>query len=418
MFSDVPEFPSMTPKVFIGSSTTDALLQVRTEFGPDAIVLSTRETNAGIEVVAVSHLDAHEALAEIRPDVQTKEKRPKNSTKPTNSATVESPITDSVSGGELRQLFQEIRGLVKDRLSQDAWTSIQNSSEQASEALRILLQCGFSAELCGELVDEIRSHVRHSTEPVIDQLRTLLERRIRIVDPMDTFDAGGVFALVGPTGVGKTTLTAKIAARCVLRFGRENVSILSTDNFRIGAFEQIKTYGKIIGVPVFAVKDGDDLSSRISANSKKAITLIDTAGVSQRDVQMLEQLTLLSGSERSPKLIAAVSATTNLLTVEEVFRLHNLALSRTGDNQLHSVIITKTDEAGQIGPVIDAVIRHQLPVIFIGTGQQVPDDLSAPDAPYLAYRSLTPQPSGTVGEVPSAHVPALLRDQLSSWSSR
>ena len=87
----------MTPKVFIGSSTTDALLQVRTEFGPDAIVLSTRETNAGIEVVAVSHLDAHEALAEIRPDVQTKEKRPKNSTKPTNSAIVESPITDTVS---------------------------------------------------------------------------------------------------------------------------------------------------------------------------------------------------------------------------------------------------------------------------------------------------------------------------------
>ncbi|MBM4231408.1 MAG: flagellar biosynthesis protein FlhF [Gammaproteobacteria bacterium] len=408
----------MTPKVFIGSSTTDALLQVRTEFGPDAIVLSTRETNAGIEVVAVSQLDAHEALADMRHDVQTKDKQSTNSTKPANSAKVDRQSAAGVSGGELRELFQEIRGLVKDRLSQDAWTSIQNSSEQASEALRILLQCGFSAELCGELVDEIRSYVRHVNEPVIDQLRTLLERRIQIVDPMKTFDGGGVFALVGPTGVGKTTLTAKIAARCVLRFGRENVSILSTDNFRIGAFEQIKTYGKIIGVPVFAVKDADDLSSRVSAYSRKAITLIDTAGVSQRDVQMLEQLTLLSGSERSPKLIAVVSATTNLLTVEEVFRLHNLALSRTGDTQLHSVIITKTDEAGQIGPVIDAVIRHRLSVMFIGTGQQVPDDLSSPDAPYLAYRSLTPQPSGAVGEVPASHVPALLRDQLSAWSSR
>jgi len=407
----------MTPKVFIGSSTTDALLQVRTEFGPDAIVLSTRETNAGIEVVAVSHLVAQAARAEIPHDVRTKDKQPTTSTKHANSAKVERQSAESVSGGELRELFQEIRGLVKDRLSQDAWTSIQNSSQHASEALRILLECGFSAELCGELVDEIRSHVRHANEPIIDQLRTLLERRIRIVDPMKTFDEGGVFALVGPTGVGKTTLTAKIAARCVLRFGRENVSILSTDNFRIGAFEQIKTYGKIIGLPVFAVKDADDLSSRISANSRKTITLIDTAGVSQRDVQMLEQLTLVSGSEHSPKLIAVVSATTNLLTVEEVFRLHNLALIRTGDTQLHSVIITKTDEAGQIGPVIDAVIRHQLSVMFIGTGQQVPDDLSSPDAPYLAYRSLTPQPSGAVGEVLSSHVPTLMRDQLSAWSS-
>ena len=408
----------MSPKVFIGSSTIDALLQIRTELGPDAIVLSTREVSAGVEVVAASRSEASQLFDEIGTQSRSKGQVQRKTSGADRASVQEASSTHGIDASQLSELFRDVQRLVSGRLSSEAWDSIQDSSKDASEALRILLQCGFSSELCGELVDEIRSHVDSVTGPITDHLQKLLENRIATVDPLLTLDSGGIFALVGPTGVGKTTLIAKIAARCALRFGRENVSILTTDNFRIGAYEQLRTYGKIIGVPVTAVKDGGDLSALLADRSEKKVTLIDTAGVSQRDVQMLEQLSMLGGATQHTKFIAVVSATTNLLTVDEVFRLHQLALERTGATGLHSVVITKTDEAGQIGAVIDSIIRHKLPVFFIGTGQHVPDDLSFPNSAYLAYRALTPQPSGKVGEVLEPHVPVLLRDQLSAWARR
>jgi flagellar biosynthesis protein FlhF len=202
----------------------------------------------------------------------------------------------------------------------------------------------------------------------------------------------------------------------VLRYGRDQVAILSTDNYRIGAQEQIKTYAKIIGIPVYSIKDKEDLQVHLKEIGKKKLIFIDTAGVSQRDIQMLEQLQLLTDGITPIKMIAVVSATTNLMTLEEVFRLHGLTVKQKTGAPLFSVIITKTDEAAQIGSVVDAVIRHKLPVMFIANGQHVPEDLTLADIPYLAFRALSPQPSSLMNEVPSDNVPTLLRDQLSAWA--
>lgn len=394
----------MTPKVFIGCSTTDALLQVRTDIGPEAVVLSTRQVGNGIEIVAISPKD-------LSPEPShAPESRIKSTMEPP------SPVQTEPDQVEMMQFLREVRGLVKDKLSRNAWDALEAESAGVSEALRLLLHSGFSAELCGELVDELRTRHLSSPIPVAEQVRPLLEERMSIVDPFDQFDRGGVFAFLGPTGVGKTTVTAKIVARCVLRYGRDQVAILSTDNYRIGAQEQIKTYAKIIGIPLYSIKDSEDLQVRLREIGKKKLIFIDTAGVSQRDIQMLDQLQLLTDGIAPIKMIAVVSATTNLMTLEEVFRLHSLTVKQKSGSPLFAVIITKTDEAAQIGSVVDAVIRHKLPVMFIANGQHVPEDLTLADVPYLAFRALSPQPSSLGSESASDNVPTLLRDQLSAWA--
>jgi flagellar biosynthesis protein FlhF len=399
----------MTPKVFIGCSTTDALLQVRTDIGPEAVVLSTRQVENGIEIVAISPKDLSPA-----PSHTTENRSQPRAVKSTMERP--SPVQTEPDKVEMMQFLREVRGLVKDKLSRNAWDALEAESAGVSEALRLLLHSGFSAELCGELVDELRARHLNSPIPVAEQVRPLLEERMSIVDPFDQFDSGGVFAFLGPTGVGKTTVTAKIVARCVLRYGRDEVAILSTDNYRIGAQEQIKTYAKIIGIPLYSIKDSEDLQIRLKEIGKKKLIFIDTAGVSQRDIQMLDQLQLLTEGIAPIKMIAVVSATTNLMTLEEVFRLHSLTVKQKSGSPLFAVIITKTDEAAQIGSVVDAVIRHKLPVMFIANGQHVPEDLTLADVPYLAFRALSPQPSSIGSEAASNNVPTLLRDQLSAWA--
>jgi flagellar biosynthesis protein FlhF len=400
----------MTPKVFIGCSTTDALLQVRTDIGPDAVVLSTRQVENGIEIVAISPKGLS---AETKRPVEQQPQAPA-----AKKPAIDPPPAAQVNPdqAEMMQFLREVRGLVKDKLSRNAWDALEEESASVSEALRLLLHSGFSAALCGELVDQLRTRHLNSPVPIAEQVRPLLEERMSIVDPFAEFDGGGVYAFLGPTGVGKTTVTAKIVARCVLRYGRDQVAILSTDNYRIGAQEQIKTYAKIIGIPVYSIKDKEDLQVHLKEIGKKKLIFIDTAGVSQRDIQMLEQLQLLTDGITPIKMIAVVSATTNLMTLEEVFRLHGLTVKQKTGAPLFSVIITKTDEAAQIGSVVDAVIRHKLPVMFIANGQHVPEDLTLADIPYLAFRALSPQPSSLMNEVPSDNVPTLLRDQLSAWA--
>lgn len=399
----------MTPKIFVGCSTTDALLQVRTDIGPDAVVLSTRQVDSGIEIVAISPKNIT-----AQPKRPTEPRATSPNTRPTLEQSTSGP--DNPDQVEMMQFLREVRGLVKDKLSRNAWEALEEESINVSEALRLLLHSGFSAELCGELVDELRTRHLNSSVPIAELVRPLLEERMAVVDPFSEFDGGGIYALLGPTGVGKTTVTAKIVARCVLRYGRDQVAILSTDNYRIGAQEQIKTYAKIIGIPVYSIRDSDDLQARLDEMRDKKLIFVDTAGVSQRDLQMLDQLQLLAEGKTPIKMIAVVSATTNLMTLEEVFRLHSLTVRQKTGSPLFSVIITKTDEAAQIGPVVDAIIRHKLPVIFIANGQHVPEDLTLADIPYLAFRALSPQPSLPMNEVSPESVPTLLRDQLSAWA--
>jgi flagellar biosynthesis protein FlhF len=438
----------MAPHKIIAATTTEALKLVREQVGGDALVLSTRDTPQGVEIVAISP----EALAKMsqRTEVKvaTAVSQPENAeptvktlTAPANSPTTSlastqtpaafkstaagystgykaptasTPAPEDKRVDKLLEEFSEVKQLLQTHLSARAWDDMQAQSTEKAEALRILLNAGFSPQLCGEIADQL-SEQGLSEVPLLDRMQALLESKIQTLDPLSVFDPGGVFAFIGPTGVGKTTAIAKIAARCVLRYGRDQLALLTTDTFRIGAQEQLKVYAKIIGVPVVSLRDSEDLASKLSSMKDRRVILLDTAGVSQRDTQMLEQSQLLLEGAPALKRILVMSSTTDLRTQEDVILMYQMAEKNEKSRAVTAAIITKTDEAAQIGPVLDCLIRHQLPLMFLANGQRVPEDLSQANTAYLSHRALRPRMLSSRLQIPDDQIPVHLADQLNDW---
>jgi len=189
-----------------------------------------------------------------------------------------------------------------------------------------------------------------------------------------------VFALVGPTGVGKTTSTAKLAARCVMRHGPEKLALITTDAYRIGAHEQLRIYGKILGVMVHSVKEEADLRIALKELKNKHTVLIDTVGVSQRDRMVTEQVAMLTGAGADVKRLLCLNATATQETLNEVVRAYQ-------GSGLAGCIMTKLDEAASIGSVLDVVVRQKLKLLYVSNGQRVPEDLHLADRGYLIDRA-------------------------------
>jgi len=321
--------------------------------------------------------------------------------------------TSSPKVEKLLSEISEVKQLLQSHVAGSFWGNIQQGNSQITEVVKHLLNSGFSPKLCAEISQNLPENL--SLAHLIKNAREQVKCMIKTSHAFDTFDRGGVFAFIGPTGVGKTTTVAKIAARCVLRYGRNQVALLTTDTYRIGAQEQLKTFAKILGLSVTAVRDSDDLAAKIKDFSNRKIILLDTAGVSQRDTLMVEQASLLEHGSSKARRILVMSSTTDLRTQEEVINLHDQAMQDTHGEKLDSVIITKIDEAAHLAPVIDSVIRHDLSVLFVSNGQRVPEDLSQPDVNYLSHRAMAIRAFSETFSITDEQVPALLSDHLGNW---
>jgi flagellar biosynthesis protein FlhF len=412
----------MTPQKFVAPNVTEALKQVTQALGGDAIVLTTRDTTGGVEIIAISPTDLAK-LSESRSEassVANAAKTPVSAPAPVKPAPSMPPSirpTQAVSALEMDHLlneFSQVKQLLQAHLSDKVWGEMQTHSPQQAEALRVVLNAGFSPQLSAELVKALPSVLGHGSE-LREQLQLEIERRVQVVDPLSVFDPGGVFAFIGPTGVGKTTAIAKIAARCVLRYGRDQLALLTTDTFRIGAQEQLNVYAKIIGVPVASLRDSQDLAAKLKSLGQRRVVLLDTAGVNQRDIRMLEQSQLLQEGAPELKRILVMSSTTDLRTQEDVILMHQQAAQSRQGAGILAAIITKTDEAAQLGPVLDCLMRHRLPLMFLANGQRVPEDLSQANVQYLSHRAIHPRALGNALTYPDDQFPALLADQLSQW---
>ncbi len=377
----------MKIKRFFAKDMRQAIHKVREALGPDAVILSNKSVEGGVELVAAIDYDESSVM------VAASSSRPKASTAspgavadvakksvtnkvlpPVSQDTMDQPqeppkpriewSQDPILV-EMRQEMQALRRMMENELSELTWNNMGEHKPNTQELLRRLMNIGLSPDICREAVSQL------DTVDNIDQAWRRLLYNLANALPVageDMLEQGGAIAIVGPTGVGKTTTVAKLAARFCLRHGSRDVALITTDNFRIGAREQLNTYARILDVPVRSAGSADELNSALNAFCDKRLILIDTAGMSQRDVQLNEQLSMLKAGNQPVRSFLALPATTQQVSLEQAIKAFSAV-------QLDACILTKMDEAASIGNVLSAVIHSELPVAFTTDGQKVPEDL-------------------------------------------
>ncbi|MEO8013771.1 MAG: flagellar biosynthesis protein FlhF [Polaromonas sp.] len=357
----------------VAPSILKALRLMREQLGPDAFIVSSTVTADGVEIVASLEAPAAPAAADA---VSLALAAPPLPLLPAPDVSPTSlTVLDAGSGDAsvLREIHS-MRGMIEEQLAGLAWNKTQRRDPLRGQLLRTLLGAGFSARLARDLLADLPAGLNHAGG--LDYLKSAMACQMPMLEDEDALmNEGGVYALMGPTGVGKTTTTAKLAARCVMRFGADKLALITTDSYRIGAYEQLRIYGQILGVAVHAVKDAGDLETVLASLHDKHMVLIDTVGMSQRDRAVSDQIAMLCGASRPVKRLLLLNAASHGDTLNEVVKAYRHGAQASGSSSLAGCILTKVDEATHPGALIDIVIRHQLPVHYVSSGQKVPENL-------------------------------------------
>jgi flagellar biosynthesis protein FlhF len=280
---------------------------------------------------------------------------------------------------EQQDMMNELRsmkGLIEQRFGALAFIDKLRRSPAQAQLTQRLLDCGFSPALIRRLVDGLSPEINDETA----WATSMLERNLYTTEGNPHIEEqGGVYALIGSTGVGKTTTTAKIAAAFATQHGASNLGLITLDAYRVGAHDQLRAYGRILGVPVHIAHDRVSLEDLLDLLSAKKMILIDTAGVAQRDARARELLEMLS--HNAVRKIMVVNAAAQGETIEDVL-ISWRASTCTG------AVLSKIDEAVKLGPALDALIRHKLTVVGVANGQRVPEDWHHLSAHALVHRAL------------------------------
>lgn len=424
----------MNAKKFFAATSRDALRQVRNELGADAVILSNRMVEDGVEIMALTgaELDrltsaspqpapsvvewsAPALQAVVSPSVAAyavsesaavpqaplaSAPKAEAAREQTERAARTSVVHAEQQPGQAEQqqgILSEIksmRDMVQEQIACLSWSDMQHRAPERAGMLRTLLNAGFSPALSRQLLEKM--------PPDADTawVHQVLGNNLRVAtQEEDVVVRGGVYALIGPTGVGKTTTTAKLAARAVVRYGADKVALITTDSYRIGAYEQLRIYGRILGVEVHAVRDTEDLRLTLSALKSKHLVLIDTMGMGQRDTRVVEQSEMFNAAGVQRLLL--LNATSSGDTLEDV-------VHRYAGPGVTGCIPTKLDEAMNLGTVLDVVVRHKLTLHYIASGQRVPEDLHEVNLEYLLHRTFKPVPRATPFTLHELEFPALM----------
>ncbi|MCG9737559.1 flagellar biosynthesis protein FlhF [Shewanella insulae] len=242
-----------------------------------------------------------------------------------------------------------------------------------------LLDAEFSQEVAAKL-----SALSEHYSPA-DLVKALPRSLANMLDNQgdDIVRQGGVIAFVGPTGVGKTTSVAKLAARFAAQHGSDQVALITTDHYRIGAYEQLATYGKIMGCPVKQAHDLNELEQILYQFRNRKLVLIDTAGMGQRDVRLFQQLDNLTANSRLPiRSYLVLSSTSQRRVLED-------AVEQFTRIPLSGAILTKLDESVALAPALSVLIQSGLPLSYVTDGQRVPEDMQVADTLALANKALS-----------------------------
>lgn len=391
----------MRIKRYFGSNIRDAIRKVREEQGPDAVILSNREVEGGFEIVAAIDFEevllTPEGLSPVPSGSDTSNRATPNAVQPRSE--FQHTLNQSVSRRQsragrsatsrrgsselsledMRREMKNMRGLLEQQISGMALGDMARRNPVQANLLRLLMQLELSPKLCRQIVTDLE----RATDPQNAWREALgvLAHKIPVTND-DILEKGGVVTLVGPTGVGKTTTIAKLAARYAVRHGSRRVALITTDNYRIGAHEHLRAYARILDIPLRVVTSGEELHATLKDLANRKLVLIDTAGMSQRDLRLKEQFSLIREASSRIRNYLVLSATTNQSSYEEIIT----AYGRLG---LNGCVLTKVDEANSLGGALSAIVKHRLPVAYMSDGQRVPEDLYAARAHSLVSRSVT-----------------------------
>lgn len=361
----------MKIKKYVSSDMRQALRAIREEQGPDAVILSNRTLPDGVEITVAIDYEA-EAWAGSSPAAPLKRTAPAESSSDgvqgfrdllaqrEAGSFAASAAPDAVNA-ELRTL----RRMLETQLAALAWNDLTRRSPIATELLRELTEIGFARDVAARVADALPSGIdfmaarRLAIARLADELATTGDRWL---------DYGGIVSFVGPTGAGKSTAIAKLAARWVMRHGPKDLALIGADPVRVGAADEIGHLGRLLGVATYSVDRLEELPALLQRVSRQRLVLIDTVGLSARDERAAGALRVLRAASPQMEIAITLAASMQTGVVEE-------CLERYRDGGASSCVVTKLDECASLGGLLSAVIRARVPVSYISEGQRIPDDL-------------------------------------------
>lgn len=413
----------MQVKRFFAADMRQAMKLVRDELGADAAIIGNRRIAGGVELTAALDYKLS-ALAPRVPNLELEEELRKTQSRivsaqaelstrgETDAATnrqlvaglpltaaeplVEprreeparaqpapppQPAVDQRVFDSMRSELNGLRQLLEVQLGSLAWTQLQGSKPAQANLWRRLQRIGLSGPIARELLS-LTSEI-HEPRQAWRMLLAHLARMIRTPD-VEPLEEGGVIAMVGPAGMGKTTTLAKLAARYVLKYGSQSVALVSMDSFRIGAQEQLKTLGRILNVSVTQVDPGQSLVQALEPLLRKRVVLIDTAGLQASDPALRMQLESLAGRGINARNYLVLATTSQKQVLTAAYHSYK----RCG---LAGCILTKLDETACLGEVLSLAISQELPIAYLTDGPRIPDDLHLPRRHQLVSRAVSVQ---------------------------
>ncbi|NKQ11841.1 flagellar biosynthesis protein FlhF [Pseudomonas sp. SST3] len=422
----------MQVKRFFAADMRIAMKMIRDELGADAVITGNRRVAGGVELTAVLDYPM-EPAAPKQPNAALEAELRKTQAR-IASAHAELQAPSRSIAGQDRQLLDEkpaavqpapvaasasfdtraveamqselqgLRELIEVQLGSIAWGHEQSRRPQQAGLWRRLQRVGLPAELSRALLEKVSTvaEPRQAWRMLLAHLAQSIK-----VSKVEPLEEGGVIALVGPAGAGKTTTLAKLAARYVLKHGAQSIALASMDNYRIGAQEQLKTLGRILDVPVIQIDPSQPLSKTLAPMARKRLILVDTAGLPAGDAMMRVQLEALADRGVKSKNYLVLPATSQSQVLKATW--HNYR--RCG---LAGCILTKLDEAGSLGDVLGLTISQHLPIAYLADGPRIPDDLHLPRSHQLVSRAVSLQSE----ENPSEETMADMFSGLYNGSSR
>jgi len=420
-------------KRYVAASMRAALAQVRAEQGADAVILSSRRVDEGIEVIAAVDYDEalfvdatrrrapsmsveapaaasptpkpKQAAGPAQPAIPTRTPAPAQAAAPMRTAVptqasaplrtpsppaaVPAPpaatpgrkpdlaaaraaspaLTHAAVGGfvTMQRELKDLRKLLESELASMSWNDKRLREPLQARVLEELSAVDIAPDVAMKLA-VLAPQCTDMKDPSNIPL-ALLVRHLPVVNKLSTVN-GGIIAVVGPTGAGKTTTIAKLAARWCMQHGSQDLALVSTDAYRIGARDQLRTYARILDTPLHAANSGKELAQVLARLKSKQLILIDTAGIGPRDLRLTEQLEALQLGAARARVLLALPAQGEGHALDSMVR----AFARVSPA---ACILTKIDEAVSLGAVISTTLRHKLKIAYLCDGQRVPEDLHA-----------------------------------------